>query len=116
MLWFLFGATLQSAKLNKYNTISGMARLEDYTVAKAILVAIGIGAILLNIEIGWDLLSYHVKPLILVGISLGGLIFGAGMAILGYCPGTMAVSLGEGSMDALVGIVGAILGGIVYTL
>lgn len=113
---FLFGAILQSARLNKYNTISGMARLEDYTVAKAILVAIGVGALLLNVSIGLGYATYHVKPLILVGISLGGLIFGAGMAILGYCPGTMAVSLGEGSLDALVGIIGGICGGIVYTL
>lgn len=113
---FLFGAILQSAKLNKYNTISGMARLEDYTVAKAILVAIGVGAILLNIEIAMGFATFHVKPLIFVGITLGGLIFGAGMAILGYCPGTMAVSLGEGSMDALVGIVGSIFGGIAYTV
>lgn len=113
---FLFGAILQSARLNKYNTISGMARLEDYTVAKAILVAIGVGAILLNIEIGFGFATYHVKPLILVGISLGGVIFGAGMAILGYCPGTLPVSLGEGSLDALVGIIGGIVGGIVYTL
>lgn len=113
---FLFGAILQSAKLNKYNTISGMARLEDFTVAKAILVAIGLGAIILNIEIGLGFATYHVKPLILVGVSLGGLIFGVGMAILGYCPGTMAVSLGEGSLDALVGIIGSIFGGIVYTM
>ncbi len=113
---FLFGAILQSARLNKYDTISGMARLEDYTVAKAILVAVGVGAILLNIEIGMGFATYHVKPLILVGISLGGLIFGAGMAILGYCPGTMAVSLGEGSLDAFVGIIGGIAGGVVYTL
>jgi uncharacterized membrane protein YedE/YeeE len=113
---FLFGAILQSARLNKYNTISGMARLEDYTVAKAILIAVGLGAILLNIEIGMGYATYHVKPLIMTGIIVGGLIFGAGMAILGYCPGTLAISFGEGSMDALVGIVGGIVGGIVYTL
>ncbi|MDO8928733.1 MAG: YeeE/YedE thiosulfate transporter family protein, partial [Bacteroidota bacterium] len=113
---FLFGAILQSAKLNKYNTISGMARLEDYTVAKAIAVAVGVGAILLSIEIGLGFASWHVKPLLLAGIVIGGLIFGAGMAILGYCPGTLPVSLGEGSMDALVGIIGGICGGIFYTL
>ena len=39
-----------------------------------------------------------------------------GMAILGYCPGTMAVSLGEGSLDALVGVLGGMTGGVVYTL
>jgi len=113
---FLFGAVLQSAKLNKYNTISGMARLEDFTVAKAIAVAVGVGAILLSIEIGLGYASFHVKPILLVGIVIGGLIFGAGMAILGYCPGTLPISLGEGSMDALVGIIGGICGGIAYTL
>lgn len=113
---FIFGAILQIAALNKYDTISGMARLEDYTVAKAILTAIGIGAIVLSVEAGLGLASFHVKPLLLAGLTVGGFIFGAGMAILGYCPGTMAVSLGEGSLDALVGIIGGIAGGIVYTL
>lgn len=113
---FLFGAILQSAKLNKYNTISGMARLEDYTVAKAIAVAVGVGAILLSVEIGLGYASWHTKPILLAGIAVGGLIFGAGMAILGYCPGTLPISLGEGSVDALIGIIGGIVGGIVYTL
>jgi len=112
----LFGAILQYAKLNKYNTIGGMARLGDYTVAKAIALAIGVGAILITSEIALGLASYHVKPFVLGGILLGGLIFGAGMAILGYCPGTLAISLGEGSWDALVGIIGGLFGGFVYTL
>lgn len=113
---FLFGATLQYAKLNRYNVISGMATLENYAVAKAIAIAIGVGAILINIEIGLGFASYHVKPFVLGGIVFGGLIFGGGMAILGYCPGTLAVSFGEGSMDALTGIIGGLLGGLVYTI
>jgi hypothetical protein len=116
ILGFLFGASLQYASLNKYNVISGMATLENLTVAKAIAMAIGVGIILVNLEIGLGLASYHVKPFLLVGVMLGGLIFGIGMAILGYCPGTLAVSLGEGSLDALTGIIGALLGGLVYTL
>ena len=115
VLGFMFGATLQYASLNKYNVISGMATLENLAVAKAIAVAIGLGAILLNIEIGLDFASYHVKPFILGGIVLGGLLFGVGMAILGYCPGTLAISLGEGSLDALIGIIGGLIGGVVYT-
>ncbi len=116
ILGILFGLTLQYASLNKYNVISGMATLENLTVAKAIAVAVGLGAILINLEIGFGIASYHVKPLILGGIIFGGILFGAGMAILGYCPGTLAISFGEGSLDALVGIVGALLGGLVYTL
>lgn len=113
---FLFGALLQSAKLNRFDTISGMATLENYKVAKAIALAIGVGVILVNIEIGLGVATYHIKPLILTGIVLGGLIFGSGMAILGYCPGTVMVSAGEGSLDAVVGILGGLAGGLVYTL
>ena len=113
---FLFGAILQYASLNKFNVISGLATLDNLAVAKTIAITIGLGAILLNIEIGLGLASYHVKPMLLGGVILGGLIFGTGMAILGYCPGTLAISLGEGSLDALVGIIGGFLGGYVFTL
>ena len=116
VLGFLFGASLQYASLNKFNTISGMATLDNLAVAKAIAVAIGVGAILLNIEIGMGLASYYVKPFILGGIVFGGILFGIGMAILGYCPGTLAISLGEGSLDALIGIFGGLLGGLIYTI
>ena len=112
----LFGALLQYAHLNRFNVISGMATLEDFTVAKALAVTIGLGAILLNIEIAMGLASFHVKPLLVGGIAIGGFIFGIGMAILGYCPGTLAVSLGEGSLDAFTGIVGGLTGGLMYTL
>ena len=113
---FLFGAILQYANLNRYNVISGMATLENLTVAKAISVAIGAGAILFAILIDSGYASYHLKPVLLSGIIIGGLIFGSGMAILGYCPGTLPVSLGEGSIDALFGIIGALFGGLIYTL
>jgi uncharacterized protein len=116
VLGFIFGAILQYAKLNKYNTISGLAMLTDLTVAKALAVAIGLGAILLNIEIGLGFAAFHVKPFMLGGIAIGGLIFGTGMAILGYCPGTLAISLGEGSLDALIGIIGGLVGGLIFTI
>jgi uncharacterized membrane protein YedE/YeeE len=115
-LGFVFGAIIQYASLNKFNVISGLATLDDLAVAKAIALAIGIGVIILNIEIGLGFATYHTKPFLLGGIVLGGLLFGAGMAILGYCPGTLAISLGEGSVDALIGILGGLVGGLVFTL
>jgi len=36
-------------------------------------------------------------------VVIGGLIFGAGFAVLGYCPGTVAGAVGQGSLDALFG-------------
>jgi uncharacterized protein len=116
ILGFLFGTILQYAKLNRYNVISGMATLENLAVAKAIAVAIGVGAVILAFETGMGFASFHIKPLIVGGIVLGGILFGVGMAILGYCPGTLLVSLGEGSIDALMGITGGLFGGLMYTI
>jgi uncharacterized membrane protein YedE/YeeE len=116
VLGFLFGAILQYADLNKFNVISGLALRENFAVPKAIALSIGIGMIFLSIEIAMGMASYHVKPFVLGGLLIGGLLFGAGMAFLGYCPGTLAVSFGEGSLDALVGIIGGLFGGLFYTM
>lgn len=112
----LFGYILQYAKLNKFNTISGLAMLKDFAVAKAIMTALAVGAILFGIELITGGATLHVKPLILGGVILGGIIFGAGMAILGYCPGTLPVSAGEGSLDAFIGIAGGLIAGLIYTI
>ena len=113
---FIFGAILQYARLNRFDTIAGMAVLQDFTVAKTIAFTVGLGMLLLQAEIylGWA--DYHVKPFILIGIVAGGLLFGMGMAILGYCPGTVAISLGQGNLDALVGIVGGLCGSLLFAV
>ena len=67
-----------------------------------------------EIYFGWA--SYHIKPLILVGIVVGGLLFGMGMAILGYCPGTVVISLGQGNLDALMGIMGGVCGSLLFSV
>lgn len=116
LLGFVFGMALQYSKVNAYNTISGMAILEDFTVAKTIATAIGIGAMILMVLTELGLASYHIKPFIVGSIAIGGSIFGIGMAILGYCPGTIPVSLGQGSLDALWGLIGGLIASFVYTL
>jgi uncharacterized membrane protein YedE/YeeE len=116
LLGFLFGLFLQYAKVNTYNVISGMAVLKDFTVAKTIAAAIGIGAIGLSIAIGLGYADFHIKPFLAGSVIIGGLLFGIGMAILGYCPGTLPVSLGQGSVDALIGILGGLAASLLYTV
>ncbi len=42
---------------------------------------------------------------------VGGLIFGVGFALLGYCPGTVAGAVGTGAVDALAGgMTGLVIG------
>ena len=116
ILGIFFGWLLSFAGLNKYNTIAGLSVLKDFTVAKTIMLVLGAGAILLTGELIFGLATFHLKPLYLIGTGLGGIIFGIGMSILGYCPGTLPISLGQGALDAFWGIAGGLLGGWVFTV
>jgi len=50
----------------------------------------------------------------MLAIVLGASIFGVGMVIYGYCPGTGLAAIGTGSLHALAGVIGMMGGGILY--
>jgi uncharacterized membrane protein YedE/YeeE len=106
----LFGFLLQKGRVLRYDKQLGALRLVDLTIVKfmlsSILVAM-VGVYLLK-DLGWAKLA--VKPTILGGNILGGIMFGLGWGLLGYCPGTSMGALGEGRWDALWGILGMLTG------
>lgn len=110
----LFGFLLQKGRVAKFRTIVGQFLLKDFTVVKimgtAILVG-GAGILYLHSE---GYVEMHIKPLLLGGVLIGGFCFGAGMALLGYCPGTGVAACGEGRRDAMVGVLGMLVGAGVY--
>ncbi len=59
---------------------------------------------------------YHIKPIMPIGLIIGGIIFGISMAILGKCPGTGPISIADGRVDVLVGAVGGLFGGAIFTI
>jgi uncharacterized membrane protein YedE/YeeE len=110
----IFGFLLQKARVIRYDKQLGALRLMDMTIVKfmlsTILVAM-VGTYLLK-DLG--LVKLSIKPTILGGVILGGLIFGMGWGFLGYCPGTSAGALGEGRWDAIWGILGMLGGAALY--
>jgi hypothetical protein len=110
----LFGFLLQKGQVLKYDNQLGALRLIDFTIVKfmftAVLVAM-VGIYLLK-DIG--LISLSVKGTSLGANILGGIVFGIGWGILGYCPGTAAGALGEGRWDAAFGLFGMLVGAAVY--
>lgn len=112
---FVFGFLLQKGGVTRFNVILGQFLMKDHTVAKTMGTAIVVGAIGIYAMLATGLISgMHVKPALLVANALGGLIFGVGMVVLGYCPGTGVAAIGEGSRHAIPGLAGMIVGAAIY--
>lgn len=116
LLWglvfgIIFGFLLQKSGVTKYNVIINQLLLTDFTVLKVMLSAVITGMIGLHIlqRLGW--ITLRPKSGSWGKNAIGGLIFGLGFALLGYCPGTIAGAIGNGYLDAATaGLVGIILG------
>lgn len=111
----VFGFLLQKGGITRFSVIVGQFLLKDFTVAKVMGTAIVVGGVGVYgmLQFGW-IDGLHVKGATLVANAIGGLIFGAGMAVLGYCPGTAVAALGDGSRDAVPGVLGMLFGAGVY--
>jgi hypothetical protein len=110
----LFGILLQKARVIRYDKQLGALRLMDMTIVKFMLSTIAVGMVGVYLLKDLGLAELHFKSTVLGGNILGGIIFGAGWGILGYCPGTSAGAVGEGRWDALWGIAGMVTGAAVY--
>ncbi len=112
----VFGVLLHRGGVANYNVIVNQFRFRDFTVLKIMLTAIivgGIGVLLLESS---GHAQYHIKPANMLGVGLGATLFGVGMVLYGYCPGTGVVALATGSLHALVGFIGMLVGGVLYAL
>ena len=114
-----FGFALNKGGLTKYHRIAGQFRFTDMTVLKFMLTGIVTGMIGLYGLRGAGLITAfpYVPPTFLAGNVIGGLIFGVGMSLAGYCPGTCFAGAGEGKLDYLLpGVLGLLVGAALYGL
>jgi hypothetical protein len=107
----IFGFLLQKGGVTKYDVIIGQLLLTDFTVLKIMLSAMvtGMIGIYLMKNLGW--VTLYIKAGSWGKNVIGGLLFGVGFALLGYCPGTIAGAIGNGYLDAMVGGLAGILMG-----
>lgn len=110
----IFGFLLQKGGVAKYHILVGMLLLEDFTVIKVMLSAIVVGMIGIFSLHAFGLVKLHIKPTRYAANILGGLTFGVGFALLGYCPGTGAAALGQGNWDVIAGIAGLMAGSYLF--
>lgn len=111
LVGIVFGFLLQKGGATRYDVIIGQLLLTNFTVVKIMLSAVATGMIGVYILKSVGLARLHLKDGSIGSSVLGGLIFGVGFGLLGYCPGTVAGAAGQGALDALFGgIVGILIG------
>jgi hypothetical protein len=109
-LGFCFGFLLQKGGLTSYDLIESQLLLQDFSVLTIFLTAVLTGAVLSFFFRRAGLATLHVQRPSLGQHLLGGLIFGVGFGIMGYCPGSATAAVGQGSLDALAGVIGILTG------
>ena len=110
----LFGFFLQRGQVLRYDKQIGALRLMDMTILKFMLTAIFVGSVGIYLLKDLGLVKLSIKSTVLGATIIGGLIFGLGWGLLGYCPGTSMGAIGEGRWDGLWGLLGMLAGAAAY--
>ncbi|MDK3071901.1 YeeE/YedE thiosulfate transporter family protein [Sedimentitalea sp. JM2-8] len=111
-----FGAVLDRVGASNPSLIGKMLNLTNLNLAKTILLAIGVGSVLMfgGQMLGVVDVGHMSVKSAYAGVFIGGLMLGAGWAAAGYCPGTGVVAAASGRKDALFFIAGGLLGAAAY--
>ncbi len=110
----LFGVFLQQAEAIRFERQVGAMRLVDMTIVKYMLTTIVVGSIGIYLLRDLGMVEFAPRAFSLGLQVVGGLLFGIGWAIIGYCPGTSIGALAEGRVGVIWPILGMLLGGIIF--
>jgi hypothetical protein len=112
-----FGFALEQAGFSSSRKLAGMFYGYDTTVLKvfftAAIVAL-VGSQFLSFFGLLDLSLVFVNPYYVGAAIIGGVIMGAGFVMGGFCPGTGISAFSIGKIDALVFLIGGLVGAFLF--
>ena len=113
-----FGFVLEASGFSSSRKLAGVFYGYDFAVLKVFFTAAVVASIGLYYM---DYLGYinigelYVQPTYLWGAIIGGAIMGVGFVAAGFCPGTAVTSAAIGKIDAIVYIVGIMIGVFIFS-
>lgn len=117
LIGILFGYALQRSGFTNSRKIAGAFYLKDVDVPVVMFTAIitaSIGLYGLSLLGLLDLGKFYFLPSYLLPMVVGGFIFGIGMAVGGFCPGTSVAAMVTGKIDAMVFVGGFLIGSLLF--
>ncbi len=119
---FLFGFVLERAGFGDSRNLTNIFYFRDMRVLKVMFSAL-LTAMLGLIALSWFglfdysvLVEHTLLKTYLWPQLVGGILFGLGFAIGGYCPGTAIVGITSGKLDAVTFMVGMLAGMWIFAL
>jgi thiosulfate/3-mercaptopyruvate sulfurtransferase len=112
-----FGFALERAGFGSSRRLAGIFYFRDMAVLKVMFTAVVVAMLGLLYARGLGWISEEqlfFMPSIYGAQIVGGLVFGVGFVVAGWCPGTAAVGVASGRWDALVFLGGATVGSILF--
>ena len=118
VLGFFFGMVLEASGFSTSRKLVGSFYGYDFTVVRVFFTATVtalVGLLYFN-YMGWlDMSKLYVMPTFLYPILVGGVIMGLGFVLGGFCPGTSICAAAIGKIDAMLFVVGAFFGIMVFS-
>lgn len=112
-----FGFSLERAGFGSARKLTAVFYLWDMAVVKVMFTAIVtamVGLFVLSTAGVMDLSALYLEPTHYAAQALGGLVFGAGFIVGGYCPGTSIAAIATGRQDGMAFAAGMLAGVVAY--
>ena len=116
----IFGIIFVKAEIISWFRIQEMFRFQSFHMFGVIGSAVAVGLVSVQLIKYFKLKTIYGEPIELhsktfnKGQIYGGLMFGAGWALTGACPGPLFAQIGSGSLVILITLLSAITGTWVY--
>ena len=114
LIGMAFGAILLASGLSDPRGIVDMLRLKDLRLLKVLVTALGVGMVGVALLSTLGAAHTSIKTLHVLAVIAGGVVFGLGFAVTGYCPGTSLAGAAAGRRDAFYVIAGGLAGTALY--
>ena len=120
LMGIYFGIVLTKSEVVRWQRVHDMFLFKEAHMYLIIGLGIGVAMVAMLLiknrhvkTIEGEPIRYAPKPFHL-GVVIGGMLFGAGWAITGACPGPIYAQIGGGEWMALITLAGALLGMFLY--
>lgn len=113
-----FGFILESSGFSSSRKLAGVFYGYDFAVLRVFFTAalVALIGILYMDYLGYlDMSTLYIHPTYIWGAIIGGAIMGVGFVAGGFCPGTSLCAVAIGKIDAIIYVIGIMIGVFIFS-